>query len=343
MYPKVAIIILNWNGWKDTIECLESLYRVTYPNYDVIVVDNYSTDNSIEKIENWANNNSIYIVKYNESQAKKGGDPKKEKYLSKLLSNKKIRLIINNENYGFAIGNNIGIYFALNAINPDYILLLNNDTYVDERFLTELIKVAESDEKIGILGPKMYYAEPPDVFWSAGGKLNMYLEHWQRGTNENDIGQFEKIEDVDFIAGACMLIKRDVIEKIGLLPTEYFLGWEDIDYCISAKKNGFKCVYVPTARIWHKVSASYRRGKMNYAQVKLGIRNRILFRYKYLSLFEFILFISLFIFIVTPLYLTYYMLYYRDLKRVKSFFEGLAESFSRILKVSKSSSSSAQE
>ena len=173
----------------------------------------------------------------------------------------------------------------------------------------------------------------PDVLWSAGAELNLlnwYLEHWQRGTNKVDKGQFDEVEDVDYIAGAGMLIKKEVIEKIGLLPTEYFLGWEDIDYCTHAKKKGFRCVYVPKAKIWHKVSASFERGKMNYAQVTLGIRNRIIFRRKYLSRPQFICFTVCFIFIVMPSYITYYLVHYRDLKRVNALFKGVKEGLKEV-------------
>lgn len=340
MYPKVAIIILNWNGWKDTIECLESVYQVNYPNYEVIVVDNNSTDDSIQRIKNYAmgsikvnskfvkynpNNKPIHILEYTKEESEKQIKVSLEKYFSKLPSYRKLRLIINDKNYGFAEGNNIGIRYAMKILKPDYILLLNNDTVVERNFLVELIKVAESDSKIGIVGPKMYYYDCPNVFWGAGGKVNLYLEHWQRGTNELDKGQFEKIEDVDFIAGAGMLVKREVFERIGLIPTDYFLGWEDIDFCMTAKIYGFRVVYVPRAVIWHKVSASYKRGKLNYKQVVWGIRNRVIFRYKLLSYPEFLIYLLVFLSILSPMYFMIYLGYYRDPKRFKSYLEGFFE------------------
>lgn len=345
-YPRVSIVILNWNGWKDTLLCLESLYQIKYPNFNVILVDNGSEDDSVVKIKKWAEgkiivksrfveytsgNKPISILEYRENQVKNLKTCKKK--IPNISKNQNLVLILNKKNYGFAKGNNIGIKFALEILNPKYILLLNNDTVVDPSFLIELVKVAETSEKIGITGPKMYYMDPPNMLWSAGGKINMYFGHWQRGMNEYDQGRFEKIEEVDFIAGACMLIKQAVFRKIGLIPIDYFLGWEDIDFCIKAKRNGFKCIYVPTARIWHKVSASYRRVKRKYLQVKLGARNRILFRQKYLSSVQFLLFLILHLLFIVPVHVIYYILYYNDLERIKNFVEGTAMGLRKIIKL----------
>ena len=147
MDPKVSIIILNWNGWQDTIECLESLFQINYPNYDIVLVDNASKDNSIKKIEDYCNGN--IKVKSNFFRYKKENKPikiinltfKDQQYFFKdeydikgLPSQRKIFLIENQLNYGFAEGNNIGIRFSLKTLSPDYLLLLNNDTVVDVTF-----------------------------------------------------------------------------------------------------------------------------------------------------------------------------------------------------------------
>ncbi|MEN6514775.1 glycosyltransferase, partial [Methanoculleus sp.] len=152
--PRVSIIILNWNGWKDTIECLESVYQITYQNYDVIVVDNGSENESIEKIKEYARGNlevtsrffdysrenkPLHYIEYSldETKAEKG----KEAEIADLPSWKKLILINNMKNYGFAEGNNIAIRYALKVLNPEYVLLLNNDTIVDRNFLDELVNV----------------------------------------------------------------------------------------------------------------------------------------------------------------------------------------------------------
>jgi len=229
--PKVSIIILNWNGLGDTIECLESLKKITYPNYEVIVVDNGSEGNDAQVLR------------------EKFGDY--------------IHLIQNDRNYGFAEGNNIGMRYAINS-GTQYMLLLNNDTVVDTDFLTELVKNAEVDAMIGIVGPKIYYYDfegKDDIIWSAGGKI-----HWWRlqvyhhiGLNDNDLPKYQNTISVDWVTGAAMMIKSSTIEQLSFLNSRYFFGMEDVEYCIKARKRDYGVVYVPSARIWHKVSASAKR------------------------------------------------------------------------------------
>ncbi len=290
VFPRVSIIILNWNGWRDTIECLESLYQIDYPNYDVIVVDNGSKDESVEKIKEYCKGNikvsskffrynpknkPIEVLEYTKKEAEAGGNPSKERQFSKLSSNKKLRLILNDENYGFAEGNNIGIRYVLKALKPQYILLLNNDTVVDKNFLIELIKVSEKNKRIGILCPKIYYYDRngrSDIIWFAGGKIRLPLfgrksVHYALGFEELDNGQHNVIKEVDWVSGASMLIRIEVINKVSFLNSNYFFAYEDIEYCIKARKCGFKCIYVPTSNIWHKVGVS--RSKTNNIEFRI--------------------------------------------------------------------------
>ncbi len=292
-YPRVSIIILNWNGWRDTIECLESLYRITYPNYDVIVVDNGSKDESIQKIREYAEgkiqvsskffeynpkNKPIEVFDISEDDAREGrfNKPLYEKH----DADRRMILIKNKNNYGFAGGNNAGIKFALSVLNPDYVLLLNNDTVVDKRFLDELVKVAESDEKIGIVGPKILYYNNPKIINSAGGRVN-----WKLGLGENigigevDKGQHNEVRDVDYAHGAGMLIKTEIFHKIGLLNENFFILLEDTDFCIRAKQANYKVLYYPYTRIYHKEGAS--RGEKSAISLYYQNRNRILFSRKY--------------------------------------------------------------
>ena len=260
MDPTVSIIILNWNGWKDTLECLESLYQITYPNYDIIAVDNGSEDESIEKIKEYAegkieveskffeyssDNKPIKIVEYTREEAEEG----KEIEIANLPLNQRLIIIKNEKNYGFAEGNNIGIRYALEVLNPDYVLLLNNDTVVDKEFLTELVKVAESDEKIGIVGAVNYYYDMPEKIWFAGGKIDFWTGKVYA------IGLNDKIKEVDYVAGSSFLIKKEVIEKVGILNPAYFIYWEETDWCARAHKAGYKVLFIPKSKIWHKVSA----------------------------------------------------------------------------------------
>jgi len=226
MHHRVSIIILNWNGLDDTVECLESLKKITYPDYEVIVVDNASSGNDVEVLRD------------------RYGDY--------------IHLIPNDKNYGFAEGNNIGMRYALDR-QSDYVLLLNNDTVVDADFLTELVRVAEGDERIGIAAGKIYFYDFPNKLQSVGGKIN-----WSLGTRRNygrqeDIGQFDQIAERDFVYATAMLIKRAVMERISLLDASFFFGIEEYDYCTRTIRAGFKVVYVPTSKVWHKAGASRRK------------------------------------------------------------------------------------
>jgi len=233
-YPRVCIVILNWNGLKDTIECLESIRHITYPNYEVIVVDN----------------------------ASKGNDPE----ILKETFGDYIRLIENRKNYGFSEGNNIGMRYALNNnIPPDYFLLLNNDTTVASDFLTELIKVAESDSNIGIVGPKIYFYDfngRKDIIWSAGGKVCWWHVPFYHhlGSAHNDLPEYNFIKEVGFVSGAAMMLKRKVAEEISLLNSQYFFGYEEIECCLKARKAGYMIFYVPKAKIWHKAHIRYEPG-----------------------------------------------------------------------------------
>ena len=287
MNPKVSIIILNWNGWKDTINCLESLYLITYSNYDVIVVDNGSEDDSIERIKEYAegkikleskffeynsNNKPIYVLEYTREQAEKCGDFRKENVFSTLQSDRKLRLILNEKNYGFAGGNNIGMRYALEVLNTDYILLLNNDTVVNKGFLTELVKVAESDEKIGAVGCKLIY--PDGRLQYTGYYMGPYIHHrlrslynkiWHNRLTVADTIQSNEILEVDVIFGAAMLIKRKITEKIGLLDEDFFPGYhEETDWCYRARLAGFKVIYDPKVIIIHYEASSSKKLDRNY-------------------------------------------------------------------------------
>lgn len=290
MNKQVSIIVLNWNGWKDTLECLESLYQIDYPNYSVIILDNGSKDNSLESIRSYsagdlslsskffqytAENRPIKILEYTNSEAEHGGG--RESEIADLPSYEKLVLIRNDKNYGFAEGNNIGIRYALTVLDPEYILLLNNDTVVDKDFLSELVSVARADDTIGFVGPKIYYYDfqgRKDVISVAGIELFMGKGAFHRiGATEIDCGQYDETRSVDYLEGSCLLIKIQVLDEIGLLNGDYFAYWEETDLCIRGRKAGYKSVYVPRARIWHKVSSS----SIGLTKLYYMTRNRLWF------------------------------------------------------------------
>ena len=217
--PKVSIVVLNWNGLKDTIECLESLKKVTYPNYNVIVVDNASQGQDVKVLR------------------EKFGDY--------------IHVIQNDKNYGFAKGNNVGIRYAIQEAT-DYVLLLNNDTTVDPEFLTEMVSVAEADKRIGIVCPRMYFYDRPDrVHFDGGGKVSLW---WGTLGGGPRWGDERPVIETEFAIGAAMMIRAETLKKIGLLPEEYFFGLEDVDYSLRALRNNLRIVVARRALVLHKLS-----------------------------------------------------------------------------------------
>lgn len=262
--PMVAIVLLNWNGWEDTIECLESLYQINYSNYRVILVDNNSSNESILKIKDYCNGQikvKSEFFEYNKDnkpiKLKEYSKEESESRTDKDLTRNHLILIKNDRNYGFAEGNNIGIKYALKNLNADYILLLNNDTVVDKDFLDELVNTGEKKEDIGIIGPKIYYYSEPHKIWCIGGKIDWkFARGLHVGTNEVDKGQYNRTEEFDYVSGSAFLIKRKVIDKIGLMDKKFFLYFEETDLALRASKNGYKSIYAPEAKIWHKVSKS---------------------------------------------------------------------------------------
>ncbi len=272
-WPKVAIIILNWNGWKDTIECLESLFQITYSNYDVIIVDNGSKDESIKKIREYcegkikieskflkysSENKPIKIIEYEKEEIEIECGKKRETI--NLPSNKKLIIIKNEKNYGFAKGNNIGIKYVLKELEVGYVLLLNNDTVVDKRFLKSGIELMERKKEAGIITGKIFYYDDPQRIWAAGGHINLFFGTGGGiGSNQLDKGQFNKIKDIDYAPGTMMLIMKSVIEKVGFLPECYFGTGEEMEFAIKASKKRYKIIYNPNSIIFHKVGMSSSR------------------------------------------------------------------------------------
>jgi len=298
---KVFIIILNFNGKRDTLDCLKTIQKLQISNYklQIIVVDNASTDGSLESIKSKYSYQFVSPPRKISKKEKASGGP-----IRKNSHTPTIKLIKNRVNLGFAEGNNVGIRYSLEN-GADYCLILNNDTLVDKNTLLQLISRInagsssgrKADERIGIISPKIYFApgfefhrhrykknERGKVIWFAGGRIdwkNVLASH--RGVDEIDIGRYQKTEETDFATGCCMLIKKEVFEKIGLFDQKYFLYWEDIDLCMRAKETGFKIFYAPEAFLWHK-NASSSEGAGGRTAVYYQERNRLLFALKFAPL-----------------------------------------------------------
>ena len=307
-YPKVSIIILNWNGLKDTIECLESLKQLTYPNYEVIVVDNGSTDDSVKFIKELT---SSRVNGLNNS----------------LINNKStIRLIENRTNLGYAEGNNIAIRQVLREGESDFILLLNNDTVVEKNFLSELVKVAQSEKEIGILGPKIYYHDyqgRKNVIQSAGSMVNLCAGRFPsvERLDEVDNKDIKEPRSVDFVIGACLLVKTEVVKKIGLLDKRFFCLFEDTDWCLRAKKVGFKILYVPSSIIWHKKSQSVKK----ISEVYYYTRNLFWLESKHANIFQLLCFLLHYFIFIFPQYFFGYMIIKRDYDLLKNYTRGVVD------------------
>jgi len=335
--PRVSIVVLNWNGWEDTTECLESVYQINYPNFDVILVDNASEDDSLEKIREYCSGKlkiESSFFRYNS-----GNKPIKVREYSEDFENSQeslkienstlpqLALIKNKKNYGFPGGNNVGLKFALKFFNPDYILLLNNDTVVEEDFLGELIKKGESRNDIGILGPNIYFYDEPNIIWSAGCRISWKLSRGiQIGTNEVDEGQHNTEKEVEYVSGSAFLIKREVIEKIGLMDETYFLYFEESDWTLRANQEGYKSLYVPSASVWHKVSRS-GGGISNPIGLYYITRNRWIFMKKWAKKSDYWVFVIYQIIgaLIFPIGLSFY---YRNWGLFSAYYNGLKDGIS---------------
>ena len=272
---KIWVVIVTFNAGEKVVECLKSLFHCKTGGLDhelkIVVVDNHSTDKSVE-----------FIKKLTSSRVNR---LKNKKINSLITSKSTIKLIENKTNLGFAAASNIGIKKALKS-KADYILLLNPDTTVKKNFLTPLLEVLKRP-KAGICGPKILFesasnSKKPKI-WSAGGKLDkIRFSGGLIGHNEEDRGQYNAKKSVDFISGTCMLIKKQVFEKIGFLAEDYFLYYEDVDFCFQAGKVGYRVIYNPLSIIYH--FGSFTINKNSKIMQYYLARNRLLFLSRYASL-----------------------------------------------------------
>lgn len=217
---KIIVIILNWNRAHDTCQCVHSLQRSDYQPLEILVVDNGS---SIEE----------YTV------------------LQTALPT--IPILRSEINLGFAGGNNLGLRYAVEH-NADYALMVNNDTIVATDMIRQMIDTAETHPQAGLIGPIIYYLNQPKEVWFAGYRFSHDIYILRRGLNL--LPPLNPVEEVDFVSGCAMLIRGSVLAKVGFLEEDYFMYYEDLDYCFRVKKAGFTILCVTGASMWHAVSAS---------------------------------------------------------------------------------------
>ena len=211
-HPKVFVIVLNYNGGELLRGCLRSVFQLDYPNFEVVLVDNASTDGSLE------------MAKESFSRA---------------------HIIRSDQNRGFSAGNNLGIRFALEKMT-DFVFLLNPDALMEKNTLTHLIETAENNPQAGILSP-VIFQDQSEKIWFAGGRIEwskMRATHLQKITSENHYQS-------EYLSGCAMLVRKDVFKKIGLLDEDYFLYYEDTDFSFRASQSGFQLLVVPKTKVFH--------------------------------------------------------------------------------------------
>ena len=219
----VAVLIVNWNGISDTLEVLRELDGIEGPPLEIIVVDNGSTDDSVEVLRR---------------------------------ERPEIELVETGENLGFAGGNLAGLRHAFAHHEFGWVLLINNDVAVDQEFLPLLIEAC-MDPEVGAAAPKIYYFEPADLIWAAGGRLRLRETVTEEfGQGQKDGPEFSSAADMTYLTTCCLLIPRDALEKVGPLDPLYFIGVDDADWCRRALDVGYRLRYVPESKIWHKVAVS---------------------------------------------------------------------------------------
>lgn len=259
--PKVYFIVLNFNAYKDTIECLKSLKAITYPNYEIVVVDNASKDNSFEKISE---------------------------------TFKDITLLRSENNYGYANGNNIGIKYTLSK-KAEYVCILNNDVVVEKNFLEPLMERMLIEPQLGLIGPCICDFYQRDHIQAMGSSLNM-VTGLTRARLKNDLWEEHKEEEreVGYLGGACFIIKAEVFNKIGFIPENYFLFFEETEFCLKALQSEFKMLCLAKSRVYHK--GSFTISKYSGLSYFFLNRNRVIFMRRNANKLEFTLF-SIYLFI----------------------------------------------
>lgn len=290
----VYIILLNYNGWKDTIECLESIFKLYYYSFRVIVVDNNSPNNSLEYLKRWAAGD--LMVEFKNKALQHLTDPalpkpvhfklytkeEAEKEVPACNATTDLIFIQAGENRGFAAGNNIGIQFALKDPACEFVWLLNNDTVVEKDVLSKMeVHYKAYSGKLGILGSKLLYYHNPTEIQAIAGKYNKWLGTTSHlGGNSTDNGQFDSTYPLvaDYIVGASMFVSKAFINEVGLMQEDYFLYFEELDWSFRGKRKGWKIDVCTESRVYHKEGASINANESKSELADFySLRNRILF------------------------------------------------------------------
>jgi GT2 family glycosyltransferase len=285
MRPLVSIITINYNQLHVTCALLDSLRKVSYPNVEVIVVDNCSAEDP----------RIVITQEYPE-----------------------VRLIVSDKNLGFAGGNNLGIRTS----RGQYVLFLNNDTEADPGFLEPLVELLESNPRAGIASSKILYHNSGNTIQYAGStRIDPFTGRSKRiGYMEKDNGQHNRLRETDLAHGAAMMVPRRVIDEVGMMPEFFFLYYEEVDWCESIKKAGYKIYFVPGSRVYHKESTSI--GKGSTLKTYYMTRNRLLYMRRNTSGLTKVTWVLYFVLFTLPKNTLMFTLR-RELEHVRAFWKGL--------------------
>ena len=297
-----AVIILNWNSHRMTSECISSLLAMDAANFEILLVDNGSTDGSAHMLPQ---------------------------------EFPQITLLSQDTNLGFAAGCNVGVRYAL-AKGAEYVLLLNNDTFVAPEFLSEMVAVIETDPSIAAVCPKIYFADPPDRLWYAGADFSLWtgtVRH--RGWKEIDRGQFDNCQEMTRATGCAMLVRCSALRDVGLLDEQFWAYAEDLDWSLRFLKLGYRLMYAPKARLWHYDGAtsvkSMSRGSEAMRQF-LGTRNMVFVARKHLRWWHVPTYLFTFVFNHIAFY-TALRLWRRDFRALFALYRGLSQGLRSSLQI----------
>ena len=254
MTPKIIVLLLSYNGKHLLDDSVSSYLANDYPNFEVVVIDNGSTDGTMAYVrEKWP----------------------------------EVRVLRIEKNLGYSGGFNFGLDYAFNQQQADYVLITNNDVKADSNVITELVRVAESDPMIGFVTGKVYYYDQPDVLQSVGKEYSDLLWNGKHiGGTEKDVGQYDGKSERCFIDDIYTLVSRKVYEDVGAYDPEFFLQCEEWDWQARAKEKGYKIYYTPHAKIWHKESMTI--GKWGPTKAFYDARNPgiVIMKYKDAAFFR---------------------------------------------------------
>ncbi len=286
----IAIILVNYNNFEDTTECLESLLKLENVDFNIFVIDNCSTNDSWEKLQSWSKvelkinynapqliRNLVYplIEKPIDSKFILENDLGIESYSEKVV------FVKANKNKGFAAGNNIALKYLLNQPNFEYAWLLNNDTVVEKNALFVLKKTYSENNNIGILGSKLRYYDEPNKIQAIGGIYNPFSATAKHIYSHQDDKKSLEIPKFDFVIGASMFVSKKSLQQIGLLNEIYFLYFEDIEWCKKSKKKGFENKIEINSIVYHKegstIGSAIDGAKKSYISDYFGTKNKLVF------------------------------------------------------------------